>query len=365
MDTEAGSVVNFHPGVPFMRSQARILLKNKYILFLGDSVQRGMYKDLVALIHNSEMLSPKETREKSEPTFRTDKLLYTTEKHNGTAFCEIREYRGYPKTAASNGKDKLFQDKWENSVLVRYAFISKIWNEEHGRMTKDILDILTQDHFPDIICVNSLLWDVTKWGDKMVKRRNGLAEFPQFSKSLRKFCGYINSLELAALKARRIKQPTLKIWRSSMPISHRATGGVFDKKMEKFDFREDIEFANGSVRSILNSQGWDLVDAQFWFQQNQDYHRISDGIHWNAKAHRWLTCIFLSHISEAWGMGYPEMIKAEPKSLKTDVKSIKTEPKTKKSESKPGGGKELRTFNEEHNLTTRHMSTDLTIPDQA
>ena len=36
-----------------------------------------------------------------------------------------------------------------------------------------------------------------------------------------------------------------------MPISHRATGGVFDKKMEKFDFREDIEFANGSVRKGL------------------------------------------------------------------------------------------------------------------
>ena len=56
-------------------------------------------------------------------------------------------------------------------------------------------------------------------------------------------------------------------------------------------------------------------------------------------------------------MGYPEMIKSEPKQLKTDSK-------TKKADSKPGGGKELRSFNEEHNLTTRHMSTDLTIPDQ-
>ena len=47
------------PGVPFMRSQARILLKNKYVLFLGDSVQRAMYKDFIALLHNSEMLNSK------------------------------------------------------------------------------------------------------------------------------------------------------------------------------------------------------------------------------------------------------------------------------------------------------------------
>ena len=32
------------PGVPFQRYQARQLLKDKYVLILGDSVQRGVYK---------------------------------------------------------------------------------------------------------------------------------------------------------------------------------------------------------------------------------------------------------------------------------------------------------------------------------
>ena len=39
----------------FQRSQARILLKQKYILLMGDSVQRGMYKDLVALLNDGKV----------------------------------------------------------------------------------------------------------------------------------------------------------------------------------------------------------------------------------------------------------------------------------------------------------------------
>ena len=34
-----GDMLNLGAGVPFLRSQARILMKDKYVLFLGDSVQ--------------------------------------------------------------------------------------------------------------------------------------------------------------------------------------------------------------------------------------------------------------------------------------------------------------------------------------
>jgi hypothetical protein len=86
-----------HPGVPWLRSQARILLKNKYVLFLGDSVQRAVYKDFIGLLSTAEMLSREELRGASEESIRGDRLLYTTEKHNGTSFCEIREFTGYSK----------------------------------------------------------------------------------------------------------------------------------------------------------------------------------------------------------------------------------------------------------------------------
>ena len=46
-------------------------------------------------------------------------------------------------------------------------------------------------------------------------------------------------------------------------------------------------------------------DAQFWFRTVQDEYREDDGIHWTALAHRYLTNIFLTHISESWGIGWP------------------------------------------------------------
>ena len=47
-------------------------------------------------------------------------------------------------------------------------------------------------------------------------------------------------------------------------------------------------------------------DAQFWFRTVQDEYREDDGIHWTALAHRYLTNIFLTHISESWGIGWPK-----------------------------------------------------------
>ena len=44
-------------GSAFHMQQARNLLRNKYILLIGDSVQRAVYKDLVALVNNQEMLT--------------------------------------------------------------------------------------------------------------------------------------------------------------------------------------------------------------------------------------------------------------------------------------------------------------------
>jgi hypothetical protein len=49
----------------------------------------------------------------------------------------------------------------------------------------------------------------------------------------------------------------------------------------------------------------------------QDEHREDDGIHWNALSHRWLTNILLSHISAAWGLGWPKYPIASLKDGKT------------------------------------------------
>ena len=101
-----------------------------------------------------------------------------------------------------------------------------------------------------------------------------------------------------------------------------------------------------------------MLDAQFWFRQNQEDHRAADGIHWNAKAHRWLTCIFLSHISEAWGIGYPEMISRGDLPSKAD--DVINDNNGKKTNIKK---REVISFEEEFETTTKRMRSDLQIPD--
>ena len=59
---------------------------------------------------------------------------------------------------------------------------------------------------------------------------------------------------------------------------------------------------------LVNDNLWDYLDAQYWFRQSHVDHRQADGIHWNAKAHRWLTNLILSHIGEAWGIGLPTFV---------------------------------------------------------
>ena len=44
------------PGVPFQRFQARQLLRDKYVLIIGDSVQRGVYKGKFTHNHQNKVL---------------------------------------------------------------------------------------------------------------------------------------------------------------------------------------------------------------------------------------------------------------------------------------------------------------------
>ena len=48
--------MNSFPGVPFQRFQARQLLRDKYVLIIGDSVQRGVYKGKFTLNHQNKAL---------------------------------------------------------------------------------------------------------------------------------------------------------------------------------------------------------------------------------------------------------------------------------------------------------------------
>ncbi|CBY43121.1 unnamed protein product [Oikopleura dioica] len=59
----------------FFCEQARELLKDKYILIIGDSVQRCVYKDLIALLEDGCLMTESEKRSKMEHCYRGDRVV--------------------------------------------------------------------------------------------------------------------------------------------------------------------------------------------------------------------------------------------------------------------------------------------------
>ena len=59
-------------------------------------------------------------------------------------------------------------------------------------------------------------------------------------------------------------------------------------------------------------------------RQNYIEHRSDDGIHWNAKAHRWLTNIILTHIAIEWGLGLPTFIHGKNEKKTFQVQMVDT-----------------------------------------
>ena len=103
---------------------------------------------------------------------------------------------------------------------------SRVYNE----FIEEIFSTLTEDHFPNIICFNSTFWDITRYGDK-AHDEHGVIQFPQFQANVDKMCRMINEKAAKAFQnprknCPRLDIPCLRIWRSALPISRNARGGL-------------------------------------------------------------------------------------------------------------------------------------------
>lgn len=293
----------------FFCEQARELLKDKYILIIGDSVQRCVYKDLIALLEDGCLMTENEKRSKMESCYRGDRVVACTQAHNGTNFCQVREWRGIPD-----------DPNWEGRFLIRFIFTTRVYSDA----LKNIIAAYCEDHFPDVINVQSTFWDITRYGDG--ENMNGQRYFPQYSYNLRQLVDQVDRLvdkeEIKRLrkngpkpkdnKIRRDRDRPLKIWRSALPIGRHARGGLLVPEIRfggtAESFRKDMGFGNIAAQKVIKSTNWDYLDASYIYRklQNTDNYREQDGVHWNQIAHRWLSFLLLTRISQLWGYKFDQ-----------------------------------------------------------
>ncbi|ESO89822.1 hypothetical protein LOTGIDRAFT_124460, partial [Lottia gigantea] len=247
----------------FMQDDADTLLHNKFVVIIGDSVQRGVYKDLVMLLNRNKYLTYKNLKSKGEVTFEGDELIeggVLGKMVNGINYREVRQY---------NSEDH----------LIRFYFVTRCYNQ----YVESILLDLMKEPKPDVVMMNSCLWDITRYG------RNAINE-------------YKDNLQKCIKRFKETLPPhCLFVWNCTLPISRNARGGFLIPEVEfrNGTLRLDIIEANYYAREIVAYHKFDVLDLHFHLR-TQLNRRATDGIHWDNTAHRRITNLILTHIAKSW-----------------------------------------------------------------
>lgn len=71
--------------------------------------------------------------------------------------------------------------------------------------------------------------------------------------------------------------------------------------------RNDVIEANFYGAMLADAYGLDVLDLHFLFRFSLQ-HRMNDGVHWNALAHRQISCLLLARVAQAWGVELPNPV---------------------------------------------------------
>nr|XP_004653755.2 PC-esterase domain-containing protein 1B-like [Jaculus jaculus] len=246
--------------------EVRQLLHNKFVVVLGDSVQRAVYKDLVLLLQRDCLLSSRQLKAKGEPSFERDVLLEGGRPHNGTRYREVRQF-------------------CTGHHLVRFYFLTRAYS----RYVEGVLAQLRWgDYAPDLVVLNSCLWDLSRY------RRDFRTSYPH---DLQRLFARLHQV---------LPESCLVVWNTAMPVARVVTGGFLPPgdASGAAHLREDVMEANFYSSVEAARRGFDVLDLHFHFR-HAGQHRLHDGVHWDRRVHRCLSQLLLAHVADAWGVLLP------------------------------------------------------------
>jgi len=266
----------------FTHKDVRQLLKGKSCLFIGDSIMRNMYKDLVWL-----------TTHPREEFLKTKHFQKKGEDHLGGLPEEQLIYGGPRDPRVGPGRDyeesrDYYSDRYDKNlggIQYSFYFITICWSTKLYRFLEEYPK--QYGSYPDVIMINSALWDINRWG----------------TGGTRQFRYNVHSL-LHNLKWLLRDKPYVQvIWMTTPPISTEIRGGFMVKQIEfaKLAMRCNIMEGNQYAANAAAAYGFDVLDMHYYMMP-QIHRRAADGIHWNAEAVRMQVNVFLTHFCLARGI---------------------------------------------------------------
>ena len=245
------------------------LLGNKSVLFMGDSIMRNIYKDLVYFITErnpkGQLTRRRHLCAKGEDSFMGDTLVDYPD--------EVR-FRNYVET-----RDYHLQSK---DIQLSFYFITRCYSDTVHEFFANYKQKFGS--YPDVIMVNSALWDINRWGPSGIKSFNE------------------NIVSLMEMFTRILEDYTQVIWMTTPPISTEIRGGfqLKDLKFQQLSMRFNIMEGNARAAFVTAQHGFDVIDMHHHFA-NEIHRRAQDGVHWNPDAVRMQTNIFLTHVALSRG----------------------------------------------------------------
>ncbi|KAF5278382.1 hypothetical protein FQA39_LY05871 [Lamprigera yunnana] len=245
----------------FSIRDATELLRGRYIYFFGDSNVRGIYKDLLWLLEYGPLTPEVNFKKKNERSYAHDRLVSNSAAHNGCNYEEWREYHG--------------------CATIKFYFLTKVYND---RFVKLIKTLRTE---PDIIFINSCLWDLTRWG------KDGVEQFK-------------TNIYYALDFLKHSLPHTRIVWLLTQPPSFQSKGGFLTEEVEfmRSMLPWDIIFANKYAVNVADYLSIDVLDLHYYFRYFQNFHTF-DGIHWLSIGMRYATNLLLTHAALTWKQPLP------------------------------------------------------------
>ncbi|CAF0961671.1 unnamed protein product [Adineta steineri] len=238
------------------------LLRNKYVLLCGDSGMRSMYKDIILLIQGqNRLLTSDELKAKLDDhdmSTLNDQLLAGDKKTNDTSYYERRCYL-------------------TNTHFIKFVFLTRCFS---GQMRNELREIAENKSIvPDIILLNSAVWDITKY------EKNSEKEYAQL-------------LEECFRSIRSIIPPqTIVIWLTATPFSRDARGVLDETRSDKKNFlRIRMFHINTFSSELAKKYNFQVIDLHYLLRKRVQ-HRCKDGMHYDALIHREITTHIARYIS--------------------------------------------------------------------
>ncbi|CAH1777694.1 unnamed protein product [Owenia fusiformis] len=257
--------------IPFnlTTQDATRLLHNKFIVIMGDSNQRSVYKDLVFLCQNNQWTPESKLAKKGELSFENDELIEGGELGlmiNEPTYREVRQYTS-------------------QNLIIRFYFITRAYSD----YMETILEDLESGPQPDLILINSCLWDMTRYG---------MAFMDDYRSNLIALMEGLN----------RVLQPnSLVTWATALPVSDICKGGPIrpELKFQRGLLNKLVNEANAWACEIVPRYGCRVLDFNL-YSHMQKFRIKGDGIHWNSISHRRISNLLINNVSVLWKyMGRP------------------------------------------------------------